>query len=168
VKRLIAAAFIALSLALVGVGGAQATDKPDKPDKDKMSKACHDLKKADKDAFKETYGPKKAMRNCKKGEEPDATETTPGEFKNAAEECRAHREADPEGFEEIYGTNGNKKNAFGKCVSKTASNKAEAREDAAEAKKSAAECKKQQAADPAKFAEQYKNLGQCVKAQKNG
>ncbi|HYH62578.1 MAG TPA: hypothetical protein VD766_11995 [Solirubrobacterales bacterium] len=116
-KRLIAAASIALSIALVGIGGAQATDKPDKPDKNEMSKACHDLKKADKDAFKETYGPKKAMRNCKKGEEPAADETTPGEFKNAAEECRAHREADPEGFEETYGTNGNKKNAFGKCVS---------------------------------------------------
>ena len=116
-KRLIAAASIALSLALVGVGGAQATDKPDKPDKNEIAKACHDLKKADKAAFKETYGPKKAMRNCKKGEEPAADETTPGEFKNAAKECRAEREADPEAFEETYGTNGNKKNAFGKCVS---------------------------------------------------
>ena len=76
-KKLIAAASIAVSLALVGVGGAQATDKPDKPDKDKIAKACHDLKKADKAAFKETYGPKKAMRNCKKGEEPAADETTP-------------------------------------------------------------------------------------------
>ena len=38
-------------------------------------------------------------------------------------------------------------------------------EDAAEAKAIAA-CKKQQAADAAKFAATYKNLGQCVKAQK--
>ena len=117
-KRLIAAASIAMSLALVGVG-SQAVAKPDKPDKDKneMSKACNDLKKADKAAFRETYGPKKAMRNCKKGQQPAADETTPGEFKNAAKACRAERDADPEAFEETYGTNKNKKNAFGKCVS---------------------------------------------------
>ncbi len=82
-----------------------------------MSKECHELKKADKNAFRATYGPKNAMRNCKKGEEPAADETSVGEFKNAAEECRADREADQEAFEETYGTNGNKKNAFGKCVS---------------------------------------------------
>ena len=32
--------------------------------------------------------------------------------------------------------------------------------------KATADCKKQQAADAAKFAATYKNLGQCVKAQK--
>lgn len=113
-KRLIAAAAITASLGLAGATGVQAADKPDK---DKMSKACQDLKKADKAAFRATYGPKNAMRNCKKGEQPPADETTPGEFKNAAEACRAEREADPEAFEETFGTNGNKRNAFGKCVS---------------------------------------------------
>ena len=38
-------------------------------------------------------------------------------------------------------------------------------EDASEAK-AIADCKEQQAADAAKFAAKYKNLGQCVKAQK--
>ena len=38
-------------------------------------------------------------------------------------------------------------------------------DDAAEAKATAA-CKKQQAADAAKFAKDYKNFGQCVKAAK--
>ena len=73
-----------------------------------------------------------------------------------------------EGFGAHYGTNANKKNAYGKCVSKTAKNKAEAREDSADAAeaKAAADCKKQKADDAAKFAEKYKNLGQCVKAQK--
>jgi hypothetical protein len=98
-----------------------------------------------------------------------AADPTPGDFKNAAKYCKAARSAQGvDAFNKQYGTNANKKNAFGKCVSKTAGNKAEAREDAAEAKKAAAECKKQQAADQGKFAEQYKNLGQCVKAQKNG
>ena len=98
-----------------------------------------------------------------------AADPTPGDFKNAAKYCKAARSAKgAEAFNTQYGTNANKKNAFGKCVSKTASNKAEARENAADAKKATTECKKQKAADAAKFAEQYKNLGQCVKAQKNG
>ena len=57
------------------------------------------------------------MRNCIKGEPVDAGETTPAEFKNAAQECRAEREEDAEAFQETYGTNANKRNAFGKCVS---------------------------------------------------
>jgi hypothetical protein len=39
------------------------------------------------------------------------------EFKNAAKECRAARDADPDGFHETWGTNHNGRNAFGKCVS---------------------------------------------------
>jgi hypothetical protein len=40
------------------------------------------------------------------------------EFKNAAKECDAERdEIGREAFAEKYGTNENKKNAFGKCVS---------------------------------------------------
>ena len=37
--------------------------------------------------------------------------------KNAAQECDAERSADRKAFEDKYGTNHNKKNAFGKCVS---------------------------------------------------
>ena len=73
-------------------------------------------------------------------------------------------------FRAQWGTNPNKMNAFGKCVSAT--NKAKAKKaddekagDAAGAKANAA-CKKQQAADAAKFAKDYKNFGQCVKAAK--
>ena len=39
---------------------------------------------------------------------------------NAAKTCKAERTADPAAFREKYGTNKNKRNAFGKCVSKTA------------------------------------------------
>ena len=113
-KRLFTAATIAVSLALVGVGGAQATDKPDKPDK--LAKACHDLKKADKAAFNSLYGPKHAMRNCKRSKTPEAEEA----IKNASKECKAERTADPEAFRATYGANENGKNAFGKCVSKKA------------------------------------------------
>jgi hypothetical protein len=37
--------------------------------------------------------------------------------RDAAQECRAERGDDPEAFQETYGTNANKRNAFGKCVS---------------------------------------------------
>ena len=96
-----------------------------------------------------------------------AADPIPADFKNAAKYCKAVRTAKGvEAFNTQYGTNANKKNAYGKCVSKTAGNKAEAREDAAEAK-ATAECKKQKADDAAKFAQAYKNLGQCVKDQKD-
>jgi hypothetical protein len=96
-----------------------------------------------------------------------AADPVPADFKNAAKYCKAVRTAKGvEAFNSQYGTNANKKNAYGKCVSSTANVKAEKREDAAEAK-AAADCKKQKADDAAKFAEKYKNLGQCVKAQSN-
>jgi hypothetical protein len=95
-----------------------------------------------------------------------AADPTPADFKNAAKYCKAVRESKGvEAFKTLYGTNANKKNAYGKCVSKAASARAENREDAEEAK-AAADCKKQKADDAAKFEETYKNIGQCVKAQK--
>ena len=96
-----------------------------------------------------------------------AADPVPADFKNAAKYCKALRTSKGvEAFNTQFGKNASKKNAYGKCVSSTAKAKAEKREDAAEAN-AAADCKKQKADDPAKFAETYKNLGQCVKAQKN-
>lgn len=115
-KRAIATAAICGGLALFGAPAASAGDGENNG-QDEIAKACADLKQADRDAFKATYGPKHAMRHCLKGEEPAADETTPAEFKNAAKECRAEREADSAAFNEAYGSNDSKKNAFGKCVS---------------------------------------------------
>src|SRR5215210_2752791 len=42
------------------------------------------------------------------------------EQKNAAKECATERDADADAFREQYGTNANKRNAFGKCVSQKA------------------------------------------------
>lgn len=105
-----------------------------------------------------------------------AADPVPADYKNAAKYCQALRAAKGvEAFRAQFGTNGNKMNAFGKCVSATNKAKAKKRddeagedeksEDAAESKASAA-CKKQKAEDAAKFARAYKNLGQCVKARK--
>jgi hypothetical protein len=40
------------------------------------------------------------------------------EQKNAAKECDAERDEDADAFRDEYGTNHNKRNAFGKCVSR--------------------------------------------------
>jgi len=89
--------------------------------------------------------------------------------KAAKNTCKAEQQADKAAFAEKYGTNKNKKNAFGKCVSKRANAKAEAREDKQDDGASnavVAACKKQKADDAAAFAQKYKNLGQCIKAGK--
>jgi hypothetical protein len=68
---------------------------------------------------------------------PDATDKS-----NAAKECRAERgttSATREAFVAKYGTNGNKKNAFGKCVSKRALD--EEKEGVVAHKNASKECK---------------------------
>ena len=107
-----------------------------------------------------------------------AADPVPADYKNAAKYCKAVRDTKGvEAFQTAYGKNTNKKNAFGKCVSQTAKAKAAKSEDAkkdddgdAAESKAMADCKKQQTADAAKFAKDYKNFGQCVKAgnAKNG
>ncbi|HEY1316543.1 MAG TPA: hypothetical protein VGF10_04960 [Gaiella sp.] len=99
-----------------------------------------------------------------------AADPTPAEFKNAAKYCKAVRESKgAESFAALYGTNKNRKNAYGKCVSKAAKAKVEASEgkqDAAAPNAAVQACKKQKADDAATFAQKYKNLGQCIKAGK--
>jgi hypothetical protein len=82
------------------------------------AKLCAEQKKADKAAFKALWG-KHAMRDCiRAGRAEDEVATAePEEIHNAAQECRAEREADAAAFAETYGTNANDRNAFGKCVS---------------------------------------------------
>ena len=86
---------------------------------------CRAEQEADPAGFATTYGSGKNGKNAfgkcvsQKTDEAVAEEVT--EFKNAAKECRAEQEADPAAFQANYGTNDNKKNAFGKCVSAKAS-----------------------------------------------
>lgn len=79
-----------------------------------------------------------------KPESPGKSATAPGSSatKNAAKVCKAERETlGVEAFKGKYGTNPNKANAFGKCVSGTAK-KTEAAAEQTEAEKNAAKkCK---------------------------
>jgi peptidoglycan/xylan/chitin deacetylase (PgdA/CDA1 family) len=115
-----------------------------------------------REAFRTTYG-HRAMRNCVRSHAAEALE----EVRNAAQECRAEREADPVAFRDKYGTNPNKRNAFGRCVSKKVHE--EMAEEAEEAKNAAQECRAERQADPAAFAEKYGTnpnkrnaFGKCV------
>ena len=109
-SRIITVCVAVLSIALLSAAGAGAAEKL-KSAKGTAAKQCAAEKKADKVAFKATYG-KRAMRTCQKG--PKAEDVA--EFKNAARACKAERDADAEGFRETYGTK-NGKNALGKCIS---------------------------------------------------
>lgn len=147
-------------LAAPVAGAADDTDHPSQA-RDAAAKQCAAEKKADRVAFKATYG-KHAMRNCIKGETDDQRE----ERTNAARECRAEQAADPAAFEASYGTY-NGSNAFGKCVS--SKSKAEDEEDVAEFKNAAKECKAERSADADAFRETYGTnrngrnaLGKCV------
>ncbi len=113
-KKLIATVMACAGLALVAAPVAPAADG--NGGRSAAAKECAKMKKADKAAFRATYG-KHAMRSCVKGDPVDTAETTPAEFKNAAKACRAERADDPDAFQEKYGANRNKRNAFGKCVS---------------------------------------------------
>jgi hypothetical protein len=73
---------------------------------------------------------------------------------SAAQQCRTERsEMGVEFFRETYGSNKNKRNAFGKCVSKR---RHATHEAGKQAKQNASkECKAEEMADPAAFAQKY-------------
>jgi hypothetical protein len=61
-------------------------------------------------------GRDKCVSQKQKAAEQDQNDATV----NAAKKCKAERALDPGAFKNKYGTNRNKRNAFGKCVSKLA------------------------------------------------
>jgi hypothetical protein len=61
--------------------------------------------------------PSKAFRDCVRAKTQADTSDDDEHVVNAAKLCAAEREQDEDAFRENYGTNHNKRNAFGKCVS---------------------------------------------------
>jgi hypothetical protein len=111
---------------------------------------CAQEKKAlGKDAFEELYG-KPSVPNCKAAN----AGTVNAEVKNASKACKAERaELGAEAFANKYGSNKNRKNAFGKCVSRTA--KPAVNEETQERINAARACKAEQS-DP-NFAASHEN-----------
>ncbi|HEX8103699.1 MAG TPA: hypothetical protein VF533_13870 [Solirubrobacteraceae bacterium] len=60
---------------------------------------------------------KAARKACVKHEVKSEMKETTEERTSAADTCKKEQAADKEAFEAKYGTNANKRNAFGKCVS---------------------------------------------------
>lgn len=85
------------------------------------SAACRAERTADPAAFAAKYGTGKqhmnAFGNCVSGKAKAAAAQQQQATVNAAKECWTERKADPAAFKAKYGTNANKSNAFGKCVS---------------------------------------------------
>jgi hypothetical protein len=138
------AASLALSLPTALAAPPEGKGKPESPGKsaaapgqsaDKnAAKAC----KAERatmgvEAFKNKYGTNankaNAFGKCVSGKskakgEDDAEAETQEARENAAKKCKAEREnMGLEAFRNKYGTNANKANALGKCVSKLAKEK---------------------------------------------
>jgi hypothetical protein len=75
-------------------------------------------------SFAEFYGTnanqKNAFGKCVSTLAKQQAEESQQNTLNAAKKCKAERTANPDKFKSDYGTNKNKRNAFGKCVSKLA------------------------------------------------
>jgi hypothetical protein len=112
---------------------AAEQEKAEETAQKNAAKECKAEREADPEGFREQYGTKpystkpgkgnafgkcvsqKAKAQREEQEQEDAQEDEAQV--DAAQECKEERKADREAFEEQYGTNRNKRNAFGKCVS---------------------------------------------------
>ena len=90
---------------------------------------CKAEREADRAAFEQKYGTNKnkknAMGKCVSSQSKQAMKAETAENVSAAKACKEERSKDREAFAEKYGTNKNKRNAFGKCVSATEKEQAE-------------------------------------------
>jgi hypothetical protein len=124
---------------------AGATGKSDDADRRAAKAECKTERgksSATREALKARYG---SMSRCvTRTTAEEASEETKAR-KNAAHECKEERALDREAFADEYGTNSNKKNAYGKCVSSKAKAEEEEMdeadaEEASERKHAAREC----------------------------
>lgn len=144
-KRLL---IIVGTFAVLAAPATAAAAKPTKADKREAQKECRaerGTSDATREAFKAKY---RNFGECVSQNAREAKAERKQAKTNAARECRDERgdtAESREAFSAKYGTNANKSNAFGKCVSQKAKAKqaeqdAEDAEDAAEAKDAAEEC----------------------------
>jgi hypothetical protein len=166
--------FLTLTLgALVLAVPAGAVANPDQSERHAAITQCKTERgktKATRDAFKAKYH---SFSRCIHQNAIEEEAEVDGALRNAAQQCKAERAnadfpAGHEGktFAQVYGTNKNGKNAYGKCVS---SKTTEATEEATEARVNAAKtCKALRTDDKAAFEAEYgtkKNaFGKCVSA----
>ena len=114
-------AAIGLMAVILVPAAAAAEPKPNEADKRAAVAQCKTERgatKATRKAFKARYG---SMSRCVRENAAEEAEERKAARMNAAKECKAERDdMGAEAFAEKYGTNGNDKNAHGKCVSSKA------------------------------------------------
>lgn len=90
-------------------------------DRSNAAAQCRTERSSDPAAFATKYGTgpnkKNAFGNCVSKIAKAAAAAQVQATINAAKACWTERQADPTAFKNTYGTNANKSNAFGKCVS---------------------------------------------------
>ena len=149
---------------------AQAAEKPTSTDRVNAAQECRferGTTSATREAFAVRYRNFGACVSKRARDEASERERAENGA-NAA--CRAERAANRAAFEAKYGTNANKRNAFGKCVSTAAKAKrdqadAADRVAAKERKSAAKECARERGdteASRAAFAAKYRTFGKCV------
>ena len=135
-KRTLIVVVALLSLAVSAAIAAPPADKgkPDDPgqsanapgqsaEKNAAKKKCKAERAADRAAYKAKYG-SYGLGKCIAGQKQQSEDEATDAEKNAAKTCKAERaDIGVEAFKNRYGTNANKANAFGKCVSKLSKEK---------------------------------------------
>ena len=135
---IVVAAFLALAVPAALAAPPADKGKPESPGNSanapgqqatkNAAKKCKDMRKNQASSFASLYGTKpnafgkcvSAQAKLQSGTESEANENTED---NAAKACKKERGTTAESmtaFKSKYGTNANKANAFGKCVSKLA------------------------------------------------
>jgi hypothetical protein len=133
-RSIATAAAVAASLLAVPAG-ASAT--PTEDDRANAAQECRaERGEIGVTAFRAKYGANDNKRNafgkCVSKKAKAHERKRKAERRNAAKECRAERDDIGEtAFADKYGTNKNKSNAFGKCVSQTAKAKHDEHDDPA-------------------------------------
>jgi ABC-type transporter MlaC component len=163
-----------LAVALVFPAGAIAKPHPDNADKRAAKAECRTLRGSTdvtREAFRTEF---RSFAACVRKTAVDEAQEEQTAHTNAAKECKTERQADAAAFADKYGTNGNKRNAFGKCVSQKAKAKEHAAdeqdaEEAADFKNAAKECDAERTANATAFADKYGTnendrnaFGKCV------
>lgn len=89
---------------------------------------CRTERDAGEAAFTQKYGTGKKGNNafgrCVSQKSKELSDQKQGDIVDAAKTCRTERAKDRDAFRDKYGTNHNKRNAFGKCVSHEAASNA--------------------------------------------
>jgi hypothetical protein len=159
-RKLMLGAILALALP------AAAVAQGNKPSPDDLAaKACRtERSEMGAKTFKKTYAAK-GMARARKACRAEHGAVAEDEIKNASRECRSERGSmGDDAFAEQYGSNHNKRNAFGKCVSGKA--KAETEDETDDRVSAAGDCKAMKKDDADAFEEAYgakKNaFGKCV------